>query len=256
MIFAIVRAVLSIVCAVISLYCAISITIENHKTSKMLDKEIKKRLPYYKLKLKFRQWLAVRCKRKVVVVYGGRRTGKSLTAEYFAAKTLCNNGDVFFITSDMNRAQFAFNNMQKMLDSVKVFRKKLEEVTYGQPCKSIVCRTKSAYCEKHRAYMGDRNFFDDPFNYKGIEMRGRRFTLVADDIDDIPQFLLKISCVENYSSLRFGKIFIVKTPREPGEKEAIKSIDGNAKIYTWRVRRKKMEKQIVNLDDRSSYDCK
>lgn len=238
MIFAIVRAVISIVCAVISLYCAISITIENHKTSKMLDKEIKKRLPYYKLKLKFRQWLAVRCKSKVVIIYDGRRTGKSLTADYFAAKTLCNNGDVIYFTPDENRARLAFNNMRNMLDSVKVFWKKLEGVTYGQPCKSIVCRTKSAYCEKHRVYMGDRNFFDDPFNYRGIETRGRRFTLVADDIDDIPQFLLQMSYVENHSPLQFGKIFIVKTPRESGEKEAIKSVDESAKIYVWRTREK------------------
>ena len=106
MIFAIIRAVLSMVCAVISLYCAISITIENHKTSKILDKEIKKQLPYYKLKLKFRQWLAVRCKRKVVVVYGGRRTGKSLTTEYFAAKTLCNNGDVIYVTDNRREPPF------------------------------------------------------------------------------------------------------------------------------------------------------
>ena len=243
MIFKIVRFVIITVCAVITLYCAISITIENHEISKILDKKIRKRLPYYKLKLKFRQWIAVRCKRKVVVVYGGRRTGKSLTAEYFAAKTLCNNGDVIYITPDTNRARFASYNMQNMLDTVKVFRKKLKEVIY-QPYKSIVCRIKSAYCEKHCIYMGDRNFFDDPYNYRKIEMRGRRFTLVADDIDDIPQFLLQVSYVENHSPLRFGKIFIVKTPRKPGEKETIKSIDEGAKIYTWRASRK-IKKQAL-----------
>ena len=74
-------AIIQVVCLIYVTVCNIQIKIYKKRINKVVN-EIKKPVKAKKQKYRFYlcQWLALHCRKPVVIVYGRRRSGKSFTA--------------------------------------------------------------------------------------------------------------------------------------------------------------------------------
>ena len=175
--------------------------------------------------LKFRQWRAIHCNKKRVVILGARRTGKSYTAERAALKYLKRGNNVILLVDNLRHGQFRFNSLCSIVSrkNVKIFR-----LNY------LIELVKS----KNSIKIALNNEEFDKLVWFSNKYRSEPIVIVADEISDIPALLQHITCNEHRFHLDIRKIFITGTPTPTSNKEFVEAVDDEVKVFTWKCKNK------------------
>ena len=170
--------------------------------------------------LTFRQSRVFDCFRRIMVVLGGPRTGKSYTAETFAIERLLKGDNVIFLMPSPPMCSDTFSHIGTMLRNIRELEKRL-----------VI-----NFMDHTIEYGGYTMFFATPDgDYDSIILytKDKPCTLVADAILDIPQLLCHTSYLENHYGFNFKKILITGR-HSKFVTECIKSIDNKIKIFIWK----------------------
>lgn len=171
-------------------------------------------------RLTLRQSRVLNCFRRVMVVLGGPRTGKSYAAETFAIERLLKGENVIFLMPTPPMCRDTFYHIGTVLRNIRKLEKRLVIDFLN-----------------HTIEYGDftMSFATPDGDYDSIVMfsKGKPCTLVADAILDIPQLLCHTSYLENRYGFKFKKILITGR-HSKFVKECIKSIDNKIKIFVWK----------------------
>lgn len=171
--------------------------------------------------LKFRQWRAIHCNKNRVVILGARCTGKSYTAERFAARYFQKRKDVIFLVENRRRGQFAFNSI---CDLVRKDGVSIRWQTYSIESIENKNSIKFALIEED---------CEDIIRFS-TKYRSCPVTFVADEITDVPKLLCYISYLESRYNLNVEKVFVTGSPLPKNDKKTIKSINSNIEVFTWK----------------------
>lgn len=176
--------------------------------------------------LKFRQWRAIHCNKKRVVILGARCTGKSYTAEQAALKYLKRGDNVIFLVDNLRHGQFRFSSLCSIVSrkNARIFH-----LNY------LIMLVKSKNSIK---FILNNNEEFDKLVWFSNEYRSKPIVIVADEISDIPALLHHITCNEYRFHLDIKKIFITGTPTPTSSEEFIKAVDNRIKVFTWKCENK------------------
>lgn len=175
--------------------------------------------------LKFRQWRAIHCNKKRVVILGARRTGKSYTAERAALKYLKRGDNVIFLVDNLRHGQFRFNSLCSI-----VSRKNIRTTRINYLIESIKSKNSIKFVLNNEEF--------DRLVWFSNKYRSEPIVIVADEISDIPALLHHITCNEYRFHLDIKKIFITGTPTAVSNEESVKAVDEKVKIFTWKANNK------------------
>lgn len=176
-------------------------------------------------RLSFRQSKVLNCFKRIIVVLGGIRSGKSHTAKLFATEHLIKGENIIFLANNPYKIKDAFSSIGTILRNDRELSKQL-----------------SINFLNHVIQYGNYNIQfttpDEGFADVVIGMnKYKPCVVVADGILNIPQLLCQISYLENHYGFMFKKILITGRP-ENRIKDTIKSIDNNIKVFTWKLNNK------------------
>lgn len=102
---------IQVVCLVVQVSCLISIERDNKEIESLLKKSGLKsvRVKRPKTKFYFCQWLALHCRRPIIIVYGRRRSGKTFTAFKFMSRAFKNHKEIGVLCGISVRAIWMYN---------------------------------------------------------------------------------------------------------------------------------------------------
>lgn len=175
--------------------------------------------------LKFRQWRAVQCNKKRVVILGARRTGKSYTSERAALKYFKRGNNVIFLVDNLRHGQFRFNSLCSI-----VSRKNIRITRINYLIESIKSKNSIKFILNNEEF--------DKLVWFSNKYRSEPVVIVADEISDIPALLHHITCNEYRFHLDIKKIFITGTPTPTSSKEFVEAVDNGVKVFTWKCKNK------------------
>ena len=172
-------------------------------------------------RLSFRQSRVLNCFKRIIVVLGGIRSGKSYTAKMFAAEHLIKGENIIFLANNPCELKDAFSSIGTILRNNRDLSKRL-----------------SINFLNRVIQYGDYNIQfatpDEDFAYIVIGMyKYKPCVVVADGIFNIPQLLCQISYLENHYGFLFKKVLITGRPVNR-IKDAIKTIDDKIKVFIWK----------------------
>lgn len=175
--------------------------------------------------LKFRQWRAIHCNKKRVVVFGARRTGKSYTAERAALKYFKRGNNVIFLVDNLRHGQFRFNSLCSI-----VSRKNIRITRINYLIESFKSKNSIKFVLNNEEF--------DKLVWFSNKYRSESIVIVADEISDIPALLHHITFNEHRFHLDIKKIFITGTPIPTSSEKFIKAVDNRIKVFTWKCKNK------------------
>lgn len=236
----IVLFLIQVVCLVVQVSCLISIERDYKEIESLLKKEsglksVKVKRP--KTKFYLCQWLALHCRKPIVIVYGRRRGGKTFTVFQLMRKAFENHKDIGILCGNSTRAMWMYNEFQAQIGvterSVKNWQIKNENsrITFF-PTFDIA-----------KAYPLDFTIPD---------------ILIADECDDPVKFIAYNDYLANhYTNWKVKKIFITATPTTNIDKKMMYETIGKdrVKIYRWglhcgpRITRKLLKEMKRGVSD-------
>ena len=175
-------------------------------------------------RLSFRQSRVLNCSKRIIVVLGGIRSGKSYTAKMFATEHLIEGENIIFLANNPCELKDAFSSIGTILRNNRELSKRLSigflnrVIQYGDY--NILFATP------------DEGFVDIVIGMYKYEP----CVVVADGIFDIPRLLCQISYLENHYGFMFKKVLILGRPVNR-IKDTIKFIDPKIKVFTWKGER-------------------
>ena len=172
-------------------------------------------------RLSFRQSRVLNCFKRIIVILGGIRSGKSYTAKMFATEHLIEGENIIFLTNSPYEIKDAFSSIGTILRNNRDLSKRL----------SINFRNHVIQYGKYDMLFTTQ---DEDFLDIVIEMnKYEPYVVVADGIFNIPRLLCQISYLENHYGFLFKKVLITGRPVNR-IKDTIKSIDPKIKVFTWK----------------------
>lgn len=172
-------------------------------------------------RLSFRQSRVLNCFKRIIVVLGGIRSGKSYTAKMFATEHLIEGENIIFLTNSPYEIKDAFSSIGTILRNNRELSKRLSigfinsVIQYGDY--NILFATP------------DKGFVDIVIGMN----KDKPCIVVADGIFNIPRLLCQISYLENHYGFLFKKVLITGRPVNR-IKDTIKSIDNKIKVFVWK----------------------
>ena len=172
-------------------------------------------------RLSFRQSRVLNCFKRIIVVLGGVRSGKSYTAKIFATEHLIKGENIIFLANSPCELKDAFSSIGTILRNNRDLSKRLSigflnrVIQYGNY--NIQFATP------------DEDFVDIVIGMN----KDKPCVVVADGISNIPRLLCQISYLENHYGFMFKKVLILGRPVNQ-IKDTIKSIDPKIKVFTWK----------------------
>lgn len=176
----------------------------------------------------FRQWLALKCRKPIVVVIGARRTGKSYTAIQLAKKSIVKGDSVCVLSPTTALARDVFNSTVNSGLKPNCFVDKSNHAITD-------CKTKAKI--KFKAGSDFDLLF--PYNEKLPDV------LIIDETFSPIRILTQIDYLQNKRNWKYKKIFIAYTPVRFISKKIFKDLYGNKiKVYVWKNNNKLKQDQI------------
>lgn len=214
----IVLALIQIICALFQIVCLISMMKDNKEIESLFKKEsglksLKEKRP--KTKFYLCQWLALHCRKPIVIVYGRRMSGKTFTVFQLIKRAFKNHKEIGVLCGNSTRANWMYNEFQTKIGvterSVKNWqiKNKNSRITFF-PTFDIV-----------KAYLPGSNIPD---------------ILIADECDDPVKLIMQNDYLANhYPNWKVKKIFITATPTTNIDKKILYEAIGKnrMKIYRW-----------------------
>ena len=214
----IVLGLIQIICVLIQIVCLISMMKDNKEIESLLKKESGlKSVKVKRLKTKFYlcQWLALHCRKPIVIVYGRRRSGKTFTVFQLMSKAFENHKDIGVLCGNSIRAMWMYNESRYQIGVT-------ERSVINWQIKNENSRiTFFPTFDIAKAYLPDSDIPD---------------ILIADDCDDPVKLIMQNDYLANhYPNWKVNKLFITATPTTNIDKKMLYEAIGKdrVKIYRW-----------------------
>ena len=213
----IVLFLIQVVCLVFQVFCLISIERDNKEIDSLLKKisglkSVKVKRP--KTKFYLCQWLALHCRKPIVIVYGRRSSGKTFTVFQLMRKAFKNHKDIGVLCGDSPRAIWMYNEFRYQIGVTK--------------CSVMALKLRS---------MNSRITFFPTFEISKAYPPGSDIPdiLIADECDDPVKLIEQNDYLANhYPNWKVNKLFITATPTTNIDKRCCtKPSEKTRKIYRW-----------------------
>lgn len=207
-----------IICIFIQIVCLIFITKANKEIESQLKKEsglksVKVKRP--KTKFYFCQWIALHCRKPIVIVYGRRRSGKTFTVFQLMRKAFKNHKDIGVLCDNSIRAMWMHSEFRSQIGVTK--------------CSNMALKIWN---------INSRITFFPTFDIAKAYPPGSDIPdiLIADECDDPVKLIAQNDYLANhYPNWKVNKLFITATPTTNIDKKMLYETIGKdrVKIYRW-----------------------
>lgn len=214
----IVLALTWIICVLVQIVCLIFTTKISKETESLLKREsglksvkVKRQKPKFYLC----QWLALHCKKPIVIVYGRRRSGKTFTVFRLMRKALKNHKNIGVLCGNSTIARWMCSEFRCQIGVTEHSAMPLK--IWNQNSRITFFPT----FDIAKAYSPGSDIPD---------------ILIADECDDPVKFIAQNDYLANhYPNWKVKKIFITATPTTNIDKKMLYETIGKdrVKIYRW-----------------------
>ena len=210
--------IIQVVCLVVQVSCLISIARDNKEIESLFEKKSGlKSLKVKRPKIKFYlcQWLALHCRKPIVIVYGRRRSGKTFTVFQLMRKAFKNHKDIGVLCDNSIRAMWTHSEFRSQIGVTK--------------CSNMALKIWN---------MNSRITFFPTFDIAKAYPPGSDIPdiLIADECDDPVKLIAQNDYLANYyPTWKVNKLFITATPTTNIDKKMLYEAIGKdrVKIYRW-----------------------
>lgn len=210
-------ALIQIICVLIQIVCLISMMKDDKEIESLLKKSGLKSLKVKRPKIKFYlcQWLALHCRKPIIIVYGRRRSGKTFTAFQLMKRAFRNHKNIGVLCGNSTMAKWMYDESQTQIGVTE------RSVKNWQIWNENSRITFFPTFDIEKAYLPGSDIPD---------------ILIADECDDPVKLIMQNDYLANhYMNWKVKKIFITATPATNIDKKMMHETIGKdrVKIYRW-----------------------